>query len=112
MVRDSELECLGKRVGGEEEGGEGRQWRGRRKEQYLTAVINYCKGNVSVGNKIGWGKVKQLSLTYGFGDAWLDQVFVDEKELIKEFVIRITDYEMQTWSANIKTVPKLQYYCM
>ena len=56
--------------------------------------------------------MKQLSLTYGFGDAWLDQSAVNEKEFIKECVLRIKDCEMQTWSANIKTVPKLKYYCM
>ena len=77
-----------------------------------STILHSCYKLLRVGNKIGWGKVKQLSLTYGFGDAWLDQVIVDEKEFIKEFVIRIKDYETQTWSANIKTVPKLQYYCM
>ena len=49
---------------------------------------------------------------YGFGDVWLDQNVTNEKELITEFEIRIKDCKLQTWSAKIKTVPKLKYYCM
>ena len=49
---------------------------------------------------------------YGFGDVWLDQNVTNEKEFITEFEIRIKDCELQTWSAKIKTVPKLKFYCM
>ena len=57
-------------------------------------------------------KVKELLQIYGFGGAWLAQSVANEKEFIREFTIRIKDCELQMWSAKIKTVPKLQYYCL
>ena len=57
-------------------------------------------------------RVKRVLQMYGFGDIWAYQNVTNRNQFLKEFDRRVKDCELQNWSTEITTLPKLHYYSM
>ena len=63
--------------------------------------------------KTNWAsKIRDILQRYGFGWIWENQNVLDSGVFIKLFTARVKDCELQLWSRDIHTLPKLRTYCL
>ena len=69
--------------------------------------------NLCLLGKTNWAsKVRDILQRYGFGWIWENQNVLDIGAFIKIFTERVKDCELQLWSRNIHSLPKLRTYCL
>ena len=79
--------------------------------QYVNVCYQLGLQNLNERNTTGWTKsVRDLLVSYGFGDAWYNQSVGDIDIFIKLFKLRLKDIYMQEWHMRLENSTRASFY--
>ena len=79
--------------------------------QYVNVCYQLGLKNLNERNTSGWTRsVKDLLLSYGFGDVWYNQGVGDITHFIKAFKSRIKDINIQEWRTRLENSSRASFY--